>query len=195
MLLLVVSPGGHRDWLWALVGLSLGVRTDKPWTSDWPLLSRSKQGRVSTPAVMGRPIDILLCDQPPMLNVLRRVRSYPMTAAPQIPVHRDHRQGTARCRDAVIPQEIEGACKILTDRARNASPATSGRSSAPCAKCSTHPAPTHSPAVSDPINHVRYLPRSIKPLSCPQSTLNLPVLGLVDSDPYGLKILSVYMSG
>ncbi|RYG48511.1 hypothetical protein EON67_07545, partial [archaeon] len=28
-----------------------------------------------------------------------------------------------------------------------------------------------------------------------KSTLNLPVLGLVDSDPYGLKILSVYMSG
>jgi meiotic recombination protein SPO11 len=26
-------------------------------------------------------------------------------------------------------------------------------------------------------------------------TLNIPVLGLVDSDPYGLKILSVYMSG
>ena len=25
--------------------------------------------------------------------------------------------------------------------------------------------------------------------------LNIPVLGLVDSDPYGLKILSVYMSG
>ena len=26
-------------------------------------------------------------------------------------------------------------------------------------------------------------------------TLNLPVLALVDSDPYGLKILSVYMKG
>jgi meiotic recombination protein SPO11 len=25
--------------------------------------------------------------------------------------------------------------------------------------------------------------------------LHIPVLGLVDSDPYGLKILSVYMSG
>lgn len=25
--------------------------------------------------------------------------------------------------------------------------------------------------------------------------LNIPVMGLVDSDPYGLKILSVYMSG
>ena len=25
--------------------------------------------------------------------------------------------------------------------------------------------------------------------------LKIPVLGLVDSDPYGLKILSVYMSG
>jgi meiotic recombination protein SPO11 len=25
--------------------------------------------------------------------------------------------------------------------------------------------------------------------------LGLPVLGMVDSDPYGLKILSVYMSG
>ena len=25
--------------------------------------------------------------------------------------------------------------------------------------------------------------------------LNVPILGLVDSDPYGLKILSVYMSG
>jgi meiotic recombination protein SPO11 len=32
-------------------------------------------------------------------------------------------------------------------------------------------------------------------LSKLQGTLNLPVLGLVDSDPYGLKILSVYMSG
>lgn len=32
-------------------------------------------------------------------------------------------------------------------------------------------------------------------LSKLQRTLNLPVLGLVDSDPYGLKILSVYMSG
>lgn len=28
-----------------------------------------------------------------------------------------------------------------------------------------------------------------------KSTLNVPVIGLVDSDPYGLKILSVYMSG
>jgi meiotic recombination protein SPO11 len=28
-----------------------------------------------------------------------------------------------------------------------------------------------------------------------KSTLNIPILGLVDSDPYGLKILSVYMSG
>jgi meiotic recombination protein SPO11 len=28
-----------------------------------------------------------------------------------------------------------------------------------------------------------------------QAELNIPVLGLVDSDPYGLKILSVYMSG
>jgi len=28
-----------------------------------------------------------------------------------------------------------------------------------------------------------------------KTALNLPVLGLVDSDPYGLKILSVYMSG
>jgi meiotic recombination protein SPO11 len=28
-----------------------------------------------------------------------------------------------------------------------------------------------------------------------KETLNIPVLGLVDSDPYGLKILSVYMSG
>lgn len=28
-----------------------------------------------------------------------------------------------------------------------------------------------------------------------KSTLKIPVLGLVDSDPYGLKILSVYMSG
>jgi meiotic recombination protein SPO11 len=28
-----------------------------------------------------------------------------------------------------------------------------------------------------------------------KATLNVPVLGLVDSDPYGLKILSVYMSG
>jgi len=28
-----------------------------------------------------------------------------------------------------------------------------------------------------------------------KTTLNIPVLGLVDSDPYGLKILSVYMSG
>jgi len=28
-----------------------------------------------------------------------------------------------------------------------------------------------------------------------RDTLKLPVLGLVDSDPYGLKILSVYMSG
>ena len=27
------------------------------------------------------------------------------------------------------------------------------------------------------------------------SELKIPVLGLVDSDPYGLKILSVYMSG
>lgn len=28
-----------------------------------------------------------------------------------------------------------------------------------------------------------------------KSELNIPVLALVDSDPYGLKILSVYMSG
>eukprot|EP00741_Cyanophora_paradoxa_P015533 tig00020902_g14994.t1 len=28
-----------------------------------------------------------------------------------------------------------------------------------------------------------------------RDTLNIPILGLVDSDPYGLKILSVYMSG
>jgi meiotic recombination protein SPO11 len=28
-----------------------------------------------------------------------------------------------------------------------------------------------------------------------KADLNIPVLGLVDSDPYGLKILSVYMSG
>jgi len=28
-----------------------------------------------------------------------------------------------------------------------------------------------------------------------KNTLNIPVLGLVDADPYGLKILSVYMSG
>ncbi|KAA8495293.1 DNA topoisomerase 6 subunit A [Porphyridium purpureum] len=28
-----------------------------------------------------------------------------------------------------------------------------------------------------------------------KNTLNIPILGLVDSDPYGLKILSVYMSG
>ena len=28
-----------------------------------------------------------------------------------------------------------------------------------------------------------------------KAELNIPVLGLVDSDPYGLKILSVYMSG
>ena len=28
-----------------------------------------------------------------------------------------------------------------------------------------------------------------------KSTLNIPVLALVDSDPYGLKILSVYMKG
>lgn len=28
-----------------------------------------------------------------------------------------------------------------------------------------------------------------------KDTLNIPVLALVDSDPYGLKILSVYMSG
>lgn len=28
-----------------------------------------------------------------------------------------------------------------------------------------------------------------------KQTLNIPILGLVDSDPYGLKILSVYMSG
>lgn len=28
-----------------------------------------------------------------------------------------------------------------------------------------------------------------------KSDLRIPVLGLVDSDPYGLKILSVYMSG
>jgi len=28
-----------------------------------------------------------------------------------------------------------------------------------------------------------------------KKTLNIPVLGLVDADPYGLKILSVYMSG
>lgn len=28
-----------------------------------------------------------------------------------------------------------------------------------------------------------------------KATLKIPVLGLVDADPYGLKILSVYMSG
>ena len=28
-----------------------------------------------------------------------------------------------------------------------------------------------------------------------KATLEIPVLGLVDSDPYGLKILSVYMQG
>jgi meiotic recombination protein SPO11 len=28
-----------------------------------------------------------------------------------------------------------------------------------------------------------------------KSALQIPILGLVDSDPYGLKILSVYMSG
>jgi len=28
-----------------------------------------------------------------------------------------------------------------------------------------------------------------------KTELNIPVLALVDSDPYGLKILSVYMSG
>lgn len=28
-----------------------------------------------------------------------------------------------------------------------------------------------------------------------KTALNIPILGLVDSDPYGLKILSVYMSG
>jgi meiotic recombination protein SPO11 len=28
-----------------------------------------------------------------------------------------------------------------------------------------------------------------------KAALNVPILGLVDSDPYGLKILSVYMSG
>jgi DNA topoisomerase VI subunit A len=32
-------------------------------------------------------------------------------------------------------------------------------------------------------------------LSRISADLHLPVLGLVDSDPYGLKILSVYMSG
>ena len=32
-------------------------------------------------------------------------------------------------------------------------------------------------------------------LSRLKSELNIPILGLVDSDPYGLKILSVYMSG
>jgi meiotic recombination protein SPO11 len=32
-------------------------------------------------------------------------------------------------------------------------------------------------------------------LSRVTSELHIPVLGLVDSDPYGLKILSVYMSG
>ena len=32
-------------------------------------------------------------------------------------------------------------------------------------------------------------------LSRLKATLQIPVLGLVDSDPYGLKILSVYMSG
>lgn len=32
-------------------------------------------------------------------------------------------------------------------------------------------------------------------LSRATSELQIPVLGLVDSDPYGLKILSVYMSG
>ena len=28
-----------------------------------------------------------------------------------------------------------------------------------------------------------------------KTMLNIPILGLFDSDPYGLKILSVYMSG
>jgi len=28
-----------------------------------------------------------------------------------------------------------------------------------------------------------------------KTTLQIPILGLVDSDPHGLKILSVYMSG
>ena len=28
-----------------------------------------------------------------------------------------------------------------------------------------------------------------------RSALNIPILGLFDSDPYGLKILSVYMKG
>ena len=34
-------------------------------------------------------------------------------------------------------------------------------------------------------------------MACPQcvETLNLPVLALMDADPYGLKILSVYTSG
>jgi len=32
-------------------------------------------------------------------------------------------------------------------------------------------------------------------LSRIKAELQIPVLGLVDSDPYGLKILSVYMSG
>jgi meiotic recombination protein SPO11 len=32
-------------------------------------------------------------------------------------------------------------------------------------------------------------------LSRLKAELKIPVLGLVDSDPYGLKILSVYMSG
>jgi len=32
-------------------------------------------------------------------------------------------------------------------------------------------------------------------LSRLKSELKIPILGLVDSDPYGLKILSVYMSG
>ena len=43
----------------------------------------------------------------------------------------------------------------------------------------------------------------LSPLACARpvlshqvrATLNIPVLGLFDADPYGLKILSVYMKG
>ena len=33
------------------------------------------------------------------------------------------------------------------------------------------------------------------PINQVRSALNIPILGLFDSDPYGLKILSVYMKG
>jgi len=53
-----------------------------------------------------------------------------------------------------------------------------------------------------PSAHARALQCSLHPLSCLiarlflrklKLTLKIPVLALVDSDPYGLKILSVYM--